>query len=144
MISCSLFLSLPISLTHSLAHTTSLSHTSCPTSCLHHAIPGLTASVIKDARGEFYLEGGAMVLADGGVICIDEVRRPSHPIFSILAPPFHVLSLLTHPPLLPLLLMCVSLQFDKMREQDRVAIHEAMEQQTISIAKAGITTMLNR
>jgi len=66
---------------------------------------GLTASVVKDEflRG-FALEAGAMVLANGGQLFIDEL--------------------------------------DKMSSEDRDALHEALEQQIISVAKANIQATL--
>ena len=67
---------------------------------------GLTATAVKDELGDgrWTIEAGALVLADKGIACIDEM--------------------------------------DKMRSEDRSALHEAMEQQTISVAKAGVMATL--
>ncbi len=67
---------------------------------------GLTATVVKDEEfgGGWVLEAGAMVLANKGILAVDE--------------------------------------FDKMSREDQVAMHEALEQQQISIAKASIVATL--
>jgi len=69
---------------------------------------GLTAAAVRDSEfggtDKWTLQAGALVLADKGVACVDEL--------------------------------------DKMDSSDRSALHEALEQQTVSVNKAGINSTL--
>lgn len=66
---------------------------------------GLTAAVVMDPETkDFAIEAGALLRADGGICCIDEL--------------------------------------EKMSQMDQVALHECLEQGTISISKAGINVTL--
>jgi DNA replication licensing factor MCM2 len=84
---------------------------------------GLTAYVRRNPISkEWTLEAGALVLADQGICLIGKLNKikiflKANKLFSLD-------------------------EFDKMNDQDRTSIHEAMEQQSISISKAGIITSL--
>lgn len=70
---------------------------------------GITAAAVKDSEfggdDKWTLKAGALVMADQGLACVDEL--------------------------------------DKMQDNDRSALHEGLEQQQISISKAGINATLN-
>lgn len=89
-----------------LRHQAKLAPRSIYTSGKSSSAAGLTAAAVRDelADGRWTLEAGALVLADKGICCVDEI--------------------------------------DKMEKNDRSSMHEAMEQQTISVAKAGIQAEL--
>jgi DNA replication licensing factor MCM3 len=114
---------------------------------------GLTAAVTTDKEsGERRLEAGAMVLADRGVVCIDEFDKvrlsaPRHYTRNadknVAASKTHLLFVHPLTGQFPVCCFAFVLLAVQMSDSDRVAIHEVMEQQTVTIAKAGIHMSLN-
>lgn len=93
---------------------------------------GLTAYVRRNpVSKEWTLEAGALVLADQGVCLIGKY-------FTLAA---HLI-LNKYELIKKNYSYSLSDEFDKMNDQDRTSIHEAMEQQSISISKAGLVTSL--
>lgn len=96
---------------------------------------GLTAAVHKDpVTREWTLEGGALVLADRGICLIDE--------FDKMNDQDRLENVLLDRILCQMSFNLISTDSGCHFPNRRVSIHEAMEQQSISISKAGIVTSL--
>ncbi|CAL6103771.1 DNA_replication licensing factor MCM6 [Hexamita inflata] len=68
------------------------------------SVAGLTAAIVQDENGDYGVEAGAILRANGGICCIDE--------------------------------------FEKISQADQSALHEVMEQQSVSLSKAGVQATL--
>ena len=101
---------------------------------------GLTAGVRRDPiSGEWTLEGGALVLADQGMCLIDEFDKMNEQVRTcVVITRLRDTVDVCDPVLFPSRIIVIPCGYACLVWQDRTSIHEAMEQQTLSVAKAGM------